>query len=96
MSKQEKYIGNWGAFSFLLNTLSVIYISYLLCYATVFDIPRSYLMRYRPLRELLSCPLCVGFWSALLVFLCPQHVTKILGVAGANLIYWSYSERGQM
>lgn len=73
----------------LAGGLATIYLTYLACYATILDEPRSHAISVRFLRDLLSCPFCTGLWAAAIVALLPVQIVTVLALAGANFIYWS-------
>lgn len=69
--------------------LATIYLTYLAVYSQILNMPRSYVLAYTFGRNLLSCPLCTGFWMGGLAMLLPRKVALLLALAGANFIYWS-------
>lgn len=74
----------------LAGGLATIYLTYLACYATILDEPRSYALRMPFIRSLLSCPFCTGLWAAAAVSFLPGTLVTILALAGANMIFWSF------
>ena len=46
------------------------------------------------MRELLSCTICTGFWSALIVVFLPKMAIEVLATAGGNLL-WQQGFSGQ-
>lgn len=74
------------------DVLAVIYLTYLLTRAEILDAPRSHLLQWRFFQRLLSCPFCTGLWAAVIVTLTPPRLRDILGLAGANLIFWNNKE----
>lgn len=72
----------------LRQMLATVYLTYLLTQASILDKPRERVLAYTFMQELLGCPLCTGFWAAILVQLLPRWVVNTLALAGGNLIVW--------
>ena len=61
-------------------TLAVYGLCYILMYGSIFNRPRNFLMRrFRWFQNLITCPLCTGFWCGLVMskwHLRPLQTTK--------------------
>ncbi len=71
-------------------TLATVYLTYLAMFSEILNLPRSYVLAYTFGRRLLNCPVCTGFWMAIVAYLLPPPIAMVLAVAGANFIFWSY------
>jgi len=53
----------------LVLTLATYGLSYILMYGSLFNKPRNFLMgKFRWFRNLITCPLCTGFWCGLVTY----------------------------
>lgn len=73
-------------------TLATVYLTYVLCYGQVWPAAQERVRAYPFLRRLLACPLCTGFWAAIIVSYAPRRVQDILALAGGNLLVWRYHD----
>ena len=74
--------------------LATVYLTWVLQYSSILDLPRSYVLRYRFARELLSCYKCTGLWVALLLLFVPKQVVMVLAIAGGNMWITEFVEVG--
>lgn len=66
--------------------LATVYLTWVFQHSSLLDLPRSYVLRYTIIRELLSCYRCTGLWVGLLLLFAPDRVVTVLAIAGGNML----------
>ena len=51
----------------IYTVLACIGLMFILKYGTILNLPRRFLMKCSLLRDLLTCSLCLGFWSGVVI-----------------------------
>jgi len=60
-------------------------LTFILKYGSIFNYPRKRLIKYRVLKELFECSLCLGFWSGFIIFMIGSSHYHLLPFASAGV-----------
>lgn len=70
--------------------LSIIGLTFILKYGSIFDFPRNELRKLGPyFEELFKCSLCLGFWSGLIVGLTSKENLLLFPFYGAAISFFA-------
>jgi len=71
-------------------TLSIVGLTFILKYGSIFDFPRDELRKLSPyFGELFKCSLCLGFWSGLIVGLTSKENLLLFPFYGAAISFFA-------